>query len=44
MAAARERQGALTGALEALGRAQQLDGGAALAARTARDRVRLRLN
>jgi regulator of sirC expression with transglutaminase-like and TPR domain len=44
VAAAREKQGALTGALEALGRAQQLDGGAAVAARHARERVRLRLN
>lgn len=44
VAAAREKQGALTGALDALGRAQQLDGGAAFAARTARDRVRMRLN
>lgn len=44
VAAAREGQGALAGALEALGRAQQLDGGAALAARAARERVRLRLN
>jgi len=44
VAAAREGQGALAGALEALGRAQVLDGGAALAARVARERVRLRLN
>ncbi|ATQ44718.1 SirB1 family protein [Caulobacter mirabilis] len=44
VAAAREGQGALAGALEALGRAQQLDGGAAIAARAARERVRLRLN
>lgn len=44
VAAAREGQGALTGALEALSRAQALDGGAALAARAARERVRLRLN
>lgn len=44
VAAAREGQGALTGALEALARAQTLDGGAALAARAARERVRLRLN
>lgn len=44
VAAAREGQGALTGALEALGRAQVLDGGAALAARAARERMRLRLN
>lgn len=40
VAAAREKQGALTGALEALGRAHQLDAGVAQAAR---DRVRLRL-
>jgi regulator of sirC expression with transglutaminase-like and TPR domain len=44
VAAAREKQGALTGALEALGRARQLDGGAAVAAQAVRDRVRLRLN
>ena len=44
VAAAREGQGALTGALEALARAQMLDGGAALAARAARERMRLRLN
>ncbi len=44
VAAAREGQGALAGALEALGRAQQLDGGAAIAARAARERVRLKLN
>ena len=44
VAAAREGQGALAGALEALGRAQVLDGGAAIAARAARERVRLRLN
>ena len=44
VAAAREGQGALAGALQALGRAQELDGGAALAARAARERVRLRLN
>jgi regulator of sirC expression with transglutaminase-like and TPR domain len=44
VAAAREGQGALAGALEALTRAQQLDGGAAIAARAARERVRLRLN
>jgi regulator of sirC expression with transglutaminase-like and TPR domain len=44
VAAAREGQGALAGALQALGRAQILDGGAALAARAARERVRLRLN
>ncbi|MGH7011922.1 MAG: SirB1 family protein, partial [Caulobacteraceae bacterium] len=39
VAAAREGQGALAGALEALGRAQILDGGAAIAARAARERV-----
>jgi regulator of sirC expression with transglutaminase-like and TPR domain len=44
VAAAREGQGALAGALEALGRAQQLDGGAAVAAMAARERVRLKLN
>ncbi|HEV2364187.1 MAG TPA: transglutaminase family protein [Caulobacteraceae bacterium] len=44
VAAAREGQGALAGALQALARAQQLDGGAALAARAARERVRLKLN
>lgn len=44
VAAAREKQGALTGALEALGRAHQLDGGVAAAAQQARERVRLRLN
>jgi regulator of sirC expression with transglutaminase-like and TPR domain len=44
VAAAREGQGALAGALQALGQAQILDGGAALAARAARERVRLRLN
>ena len=44
VAAAREGQGALAGALEALSRAQILDGGATIAARAARERVRLRLN
>jgi regulator of sirC expression with transglutaminase-like and TPR domain len=44
VAAAREGQGALAGALEALALAQRLDGGAALAARAARERVRLKLN
>lgn len=44
VAAAREGQGALAGALLALARAQQLDGGAAIAARAARERVRLKLN
>ena len=44
VASAREGQGALAGALEALQRATALDGGAALAARAQRERVRLRLN
>lgn len=44
VATAREGQGALTGALEALNRAQVLDGGAATAARAARERMRMRLN
>lgn len=44
VAAAREGQGALAGALEALAKATTLDGGAALAARAQRERVRLRLN
>ncbi|PVM86870.1 hypothetical protein DDF62_17615 [Caulobacter radicis] len=44
VAAAREGQGALAGALQALSRAQTLDGGATIAARAARERVRLRLN
>ena len=44
VAAAREGQGALAGALVALANAQRLDGGAALAARPARERVRLKLN
>jgi regulator of sirC expression with transglutaminase-like and TPR domain len=44
VAAAREGQGALAGALEALSRAQTLDGGAAIAARAQRERVRLQLN
>jgi regulator of sirC expression with transglutaminase-like and TPR domain len=44
VAAAREGQGALAGALEALQKATALDGGAALAARAHRERVRLRLN
>lgn len=44
VAAAREGQGALAGALEALAKAGALDGGAALAARAQRERVRLRLN
>jgi regulator of sirC expression with transglutaminase-like and TPR domain len=44
VAAAREGQGALAGALLALAKAQQLDGGAAITARAARERVRLKLN
>ena len=44
VAAAREGQGALAGALQALAQAQLLDGGAAIAARAARERVRMRLN
>ena len=44
VAAAREGQGALVGAQEALARAQMLDGGAAIAARAARERVRMKLN
>jgi regulator of sirC expression with transglutaminase-like and TPR domain len=44
VAAAREGQGALAGALLALAKAQALDGGAAIAARAARERVRLQLN
>lgn len=44
VAAAREGQGALVGAQHALARAQILDGGAAIAARAARERVRLKLN
>lgn len=44
VAAAREGQGALAGALQALAKAQTLDGGAAIAARAARERVRLQLN
>jgi regulator of sirC expression with transglutaminase-like and TPR domain len=44
VATARESQGALTGALQALALAQPLDGEAALAARAARARVRLKLN
>ncbi|MBS0333594.1 MAG: tetratricopeptide repeat protein [Proteobacteria bacterium] len=44
VAAAREGQGALAGSLEALARATELDGGAALAARAQRERVRLKLN
>ena len=44
VATAREGQGALVGAQEALARAQMLDGGAAIAARAARERVRMKLN
>src|SRR6201999_122130 len=44
VAAAREGQGALVGAQQALNMAQTLDGGAAIAARAARERVRLKLN
>jgi regulator of sirC expression with transglutaminase-like and TPR domain len=44
VAAAREGQGALAGALQALGRAQQLDGGASISAMAARERMRLKLN
>lgn len=44
VAAAREGQGALAGALQALAQAAALDGGVALAARAQRERVRLRLN
>ncbi|MCI3133117.1 hypothetical protein MQH10_12495, partial [Phenylobacterium aquaticum] len=40
----REGQGALAGALQALTRASALDGGAALAARAARERMRMKLN
>ena len=43
-AVSREGQGALAGSLEALARATALDGGAALAARAQRERVRLQLN
>ncbi|HLK24870.1 MAG TPA: transglutaminase family protein [Caulobacteraceae bacterium] len=44
LAAEREAQGALSGALEALARAKRLEGGGVAAARAAHDRVRLRLN
>ncbi len=44
VAAAREGQGRLAGSLEALARAQSLDGMASLSARVARERVRMRLN
>jgi regulator of sirC expression with transglutaminase-like and TPR domain len=44
VAAAREKQGALTGALEALGRARLIGGQDALVQPTAVDRLRMRLN
>ena len=44
VAAAREGQGRLAGALQALSQAQELDGGAALTARVARERLRRTLN
>jgi regulator of sirC expression with transglutaminase-like and TPR domain len=44
VAAAREGQGRIAGALQALAQAQELDGGAALTARVARERLRMRLN
>ncbi len=44
VAAAREGQGRLAGSLEALARAQALDGLASLTARAQRERVRMRLN
>ena len=44
VAAARERRGALTGALEALSRAQGLDGPAGVWCQTSAHRVRLQLN
>jgi regulator of sirC expression with transglutaminase-like and TPR domain len=44
VAAAREKQGALTGALEALSRARSLDGPAEARRTTTFDRVRMRLN
>lgn len=44
VATAREGQGRLAGALQAIARAQSLDGGAAHAARAARERMRLQLN
>lgn len=44
VAAAREKQGALTGALEALGRARSLDSQTAAAAAAQKERVRMRLN
>ena len=44
VATAREKQGALAGALEALDRARGLDGHGEIHARSAHDRIRLRLN
>lgn len=44
VASAREKQGALAGALEALDRARGLDGPGDMHVRTAHDRIRLRLN
>ena len=44
VAAAREKQGALAGALEALDRARGLDGHGQMHARSAHDRIRMRLN
>ena len=44
VAAAREKQGALAGALEALSRARSLDDGAEVRRRLSVDRVRLQLN
>lgn len=44
VAAAREGQGRLAGALQAIARAQSLDGPAAHAARIARERMRMQLN
>lgn len=44
VAAAREKQGALAGALEALARARGLDGHGEMHARSAQDRIRMRLN
>jgi len=44
LAAEREAQGTLAGALEALARAKRLDGGGGVVASAAHDRVRLRLN
>lgn len=44
VASARERRGALTGALEALSRAEDVDGATGVRRQTAFDRVRLQLN